>query len=581
MIENKINIYIEKFTIKVNITGDWNNFISPVKDKFKLKKYKWDKEKKVWKKDLSDIRIKEQLKDEYTWIKAQFKNEYLNFGNLKDYLIKLNEEKEIFNNQVLTENNMNLESLPKEIFDKMMKHQKEAIPRYNKQKGRLLLGWTMGVGKTFGSLAIAKSKNKKMLIIVPKSLLDQWREQILKWNINTNNKIFIIESNMKYFNYEYDIYITNYEKFRFLEKEKLSEKDNMLNTFLNTINKEDFIIIYDEMYKIKNYKSTLHKAHQKLLNTNNWNGVIGLNGTPQENNIFEFYTLLNFIQPNIITWEEMERHFIYRDFMGNIKFKNLNYFNQLANKIMFRVTKEDVKSDLPKLSLSYRFINHSKKANELKNLLLDTSPLFENYMTLRVLDSYFMPHEELKKYEIVKEFGEIEPTEKLEELLDILEEIGTEKVLIFTTYSTTMNWLIQKLKDKYKVSYVDSSVKDREKVKKDFVEGDIQIVVATEVWSRGVDLPTIDYLINWDLPLNPAIFEQRRDRIYRINSENPKCVISLISDIIEKDIFDLIKNKIESAEQTVEGITEENLVSAIAKKWGIDISKNKKTKNED
>ena len=888
---NKINFYIENKTIKVDIQGNWLDFVLPVKDKIKLRRYSWNKDKKIWTKELNDIRIKDQLKEEYDFFRNNFKSEYLNFGNLKDCVIKLNEEQDNHKDKVYKETFSDIENLPLEIFNKLLPHQIEGIRRFNLQYNKILLAFPMGClcedtivtanvrgssfkitlkklydlwtiprkkwnskkykrinyntetkirsynektecfelydlenviysgkkdtinlffnnghnlictkdhkiftdrgwveadnltfddniysngeilkcqicgseknirhfkrtsknicnmcylkekivnwewyakdpkqdyvcikwcivkfhpncpkepngmakhrliyeayinnisydkwlekiinndfnendkflnkksvihhkdedksnndisnleyfedniehnkyhsvhnivkkhfkimvpkktklikkeyygivdtydltikdshcfvannilvhncGKSFSSLAIAKSKNKKMIIIVPKSLIDppQWKEEILKWKICDEHKIYNSEDDLKHFHDGYDIYIFNYEKFRFLSKDKIeqyTEKEKKLYNFLMKIDPENFIIILDELYKIKNYKSMLYKAYHKLTTNWKWFGVVGLSGTPQENSIFEFYTILNFIQWNIITWHEMEKHFIYRDPFKGIVFKNLNYFNSLANKLMFRIKKEDVKSNLPKLTQTYRFVNHNKKANEVTSKLLENSDFFSCYSTLRVLDSYFKPNEELKQYEILKDYPEIIHESKLEELYDILEEIGEEKVLIFTAYSKTMYFLVNELKNTYIVKGVDASTKDKDKIKYEFENGNVQIVIATETWSRGVNLPHINYLINFDFPLNPAIYEQRRDRIHRLNSTEPKQVISLISDIIEKDIFDLVKSKIESLEQTVDGVSEENVLQTIADKWGMEL-KQKKTKNE-
>ena len=479
-----------------------------------------------------------------------------------------------------------LENIPVNIKEKAMKHQLKGVSRFIKQENTILLGWQMGAGKSFGSLIINIAKKSKAIIIAPKSLLRKtWRKEILKWNLTEERKVFLYDNNIKLLDNSYDFYIFNYEKFRFLEKidsnkpmsslTKLTIKERGLYHWLLNIKHEDFITIYDETYKIKNYKSKLHKAFLIFRFNFNWKGILGLSGTPQENNIREFYTILNFIMPNTITWDQMEKYFIYRPPWNkyDIQYKNLQLFNEMANKVMYRVLKKDVIDDLPELNQEYREVSNSKVAKDLKKRLIqdEDSTIFSIYTTLRVIDSFLEPNPKGKKYDILKDYY-IEHTEKYTELLNIIEEVGDDQILIFTAYSKTMNWLIKKLKTDFKnksIIGVDSNTKNSDDIYEKFDGGEINIVVATDVWAKGVDFPQVDYLINWDLPVSPAIFAQRRDRIHRKGSKRPKLVISLISDIIENDIYKMIKNKIILSEQTVEGVSEKQILTILKEKWGM------------
>jgi superfamily II DNA or RNA helicase len=436
-------------------------------------------------------------------------------------------------------------------------------------------------GKTFGSLAITEAAQKKAIIIPTKSLIKQWKKEILKWNLATDNEIFLYDDKNKFFTTNNKYYIFNYEKFRFLQKDpsKYTKKELQIFEWLNNINPDEYILILDEMYKIKNYGNQLYKG-MEILRNKKWYGVIGLTGTPQENSLFEFYTILNYIKPYCITWQDMEKYFIYRPDNCTMLFRNLDYFNELASKVMYRVRKEDVIEELPKLTQTYRFVESSKEAYEAFDILREKAEsTFEIYTTLRTLDSYFKPTEDLKYYVYLKNFV-VEQNNKLEELLNILGDIKDQKLLIFTAYSTTMKWLVNKLKNKFKVEGIDASVKNKDEVAERFVNTDLQIVIATDTWAYGVNLPTIDYLVNWDLLPNPAKMAQRRDRIHRLDSLRPKTVITLVSDIVENDIYGIISSKLESIEQSVEGESKLNIEKILSEKWGITrkLRKSKKLK---
>ena len=640
MYENKIYVNFLHNRITLKIEGDWETFIIPIKNKIKSKYYRWDKSTKLWYKEFdtnlmnSPFRIKDRLKIEYEYLVDEFPVDIIDFTGIQYYLYKLKQELES-KKQLINQNiEESLNNIPIHIKEKALKHQIEAVRRYNKQEKQLLLGWQMGTCKTLASLIITLSQKKKGLIIVPKDLIEQWEEEILKWNIVSENKIQTFDHKTKLLPLNCTYYIFNYEKFSFLSLEELninlnnikdlknidinqltinltidektklkkfrkmkknkmdftdeeeleykllrqkknkelSNNDRKILHWLLNINHEDFILILDETYKIKNYKADIHKAFKYLRNRFNFDGIIALTGTPQENNMMEFYTILNFVMPYCITWDDMEKYFVYKlpDNPYVKIFRNLELFNKMATKVMYRVLKTEVLDDLPELIQEYRFVENSSHAHELKEKLKDDArSIFEIYTTLRVMDSYLEPSENLKRYNIVKDYF-IEHNEKYNVLLNILEEIGNERVLIFTAYSKTMNWLVNKLKKEgYNVIGVDSNTKNKNDIKKDFINNKYQIVVATEVWARGIDLYMVDYEINFDFPLNPSNYAQRRDRIHRQGSTKAKTVISLISDIIERDIYDLVKNKIKSIEQTVEGIKPEKVLDAIAKKWGM------------
>ena len=46
----------------------------------------------------------------------------------------------------------------------------------------------------------------------------------------------------------------------------------------------------------------------------------------------------------------------------------------------------------------------------------------------------------------------------------------------------------------------DKDQKERNKVMKKFRSGEVKIVIATDVTARGIDIPDVDYVINYDLP---------------------------------------------------------------------------------
>ena len=52
-------------------------------------------------------------------------------------------------------------------------------------------------------------------------------------------------------------------------------------------------------------------------------------------------------------------------------------------------------------------------------------------------------------------------------------------------------------------------------------DGNIRVLVSTEVGSEGLDFQFCHYLVNYDLPWNPMVVEQRIGRIDRFGQRSP------------------------------------------------------------
>ena len=91
----------------------------------------------------------------------------------------------------------------------------------------------------------------------------------------------------------------------------------------------------------------------------------------------------------------------------------------------------------------------------------------------------------------------------------------------------------------------DKDQKERSEVMKKFKEGGCRIMIATDITARGIDVPNVDYVINYDLPDRPEIYVHRVGRTGRgINlgqaisfcSKEEKPLLDDIQALINKDI---------------------------------------------
>ncbi|MDR2866603.1 MAG: DEAD/DEAH box helicase [Methanomassiliicoccaceae archaeon] len=101
-------------------------------------------------------------------------------------------------------------------------------------------------------------------------------------------------------------------------------------------------------------------------------------------------------------------------------------------------------------------------------------------------------------------------------------DLDKPRALIFCQTKKMVDILDERLKDlKYKAEAIhgDMSQSRREKVLKDFKGGSTDILIATDVAARGLDIDDIGYVINYDVPDNVDTYVHRIGRTGRAGKE--------------------------------------------------------------
>lgn len=110
---------------------------------------------------------------------------------------------------------------------------------------------------------------------------------------------------------------------------------------------------------------------------------------------------------------------------------------------------------------------------------------------------------------------------KIEQLHDILIQEDVKKTLIFVRTKVTADKLDNELYDRgFKTTSLhgDKSQYMRQKSLNKFKEGAVNILVATDVAARGLDIPNVTHVINYDVPENYDDYVHRIGRTGRGNN---------------------------------------------------------------
>lgn len=218
-----------------------------------------------------------------------------------------------------------LVTIPKELVKVLKKHQVEGIrflwntvfetvDKTNTTDGTgCILAHQMGIGKTLQIVTLMYTilcqsiiNIKTFLVICPPGLIYSWMDEIYKWlkdidkseivkvyDLPKTNKLYNI-TNIATWKSKGGILILSYENFKSLVNCK---QEDLREAFAHTlINPGPDVVILDEGHYIKNANTVLLKSLTQIKTKRR----IVLTGTPMQNSLKEYYTLVDFVKPNIL-----------------------------------------------------------------------------------------------------------------------------------------------------------------------------------------------------------------------------------------------------------------------------------------
>ena len=281
-----------------------------------------------------------------------------------------------------------------------------------------------------------------------------------------------------------------------------------------------------------------------------------LTGTPLENRLEELYSIVEFLDDKLLgpPWQFMAQHVIKDDFGGIIGYKDLDGVRRAIAPILLRRRKSDVLTELPeRIDNDFWLELDTEQARLYKPLEKQLAQLLrmpewgpsENAVALSLLT---MLREGATAAQLVN--PEVQSSSKLRELPALVDEIvsGGHKILIFSQWERMTRYAEQVLAPlgmKSVRMYGGLAMRPRQRIVEQFnTDPKTMLFISTDAGGLGLNLQAASYVINLDLPWNPARVEQRIGRAHRIGQENPVNVINMIAlDTIEQRVLEVLYRK--------------------------------------
>ena len=401
----------------------------------------------------------------------------------------------------------------------------------------------MGLGKTLQAIALLSNlheeKKKKSIVIMPKSLIYNWENEIKKFapklKVGVYYGINRDFSSLK----KVDVILTTYGTIR--------------NDIENLLEHKFDLLILDESQNIKNINSQTTKA-VLLLNAKK---RVALSGTPIENNLLELYSLFRFLNPEM--FGSVQR-FTNSYILPIQKYSDTSTIEELKKKIypfLLRRVKKEVLEDLPDKieKLVYVDMNdeHRKFYEERRKyyyslLEKNTSSQgnFDKFFVLQAINElrHIVSSPELETKKIISSKKEV----LIENVIEAIE--NNHKVLVFVNYLSSIESICDSLKEnKIKYLKMTGQTKDRQTLVDKF-QNDSRykvFVMTLKTGGVGLNLVSADTIFIYDPWWNTTVENQAIDRAYRLGQDKTVFAYKMIMrNTIEEKILKLqeIKNKL-------------------------------------
>lgn len=453
-----------------------------------------------------------------------------------------------------------------------------------------LIADDVGLGKTIsGGLILCelmkRGKVHRALVLAPKLLLEQWSEELrLKFNIDAGHAVaadldFALHSGPA-------VIITTYDSAR-------TRMDRLCDAGFD-------MIILDEAHKLRNlFPGTPPQIAEQLrdaLAERAFHYVLMLTATPIQNRLWDLYSLIELltVAKGHVNPLGSPEGFV-RYFVGDGKSKarrleagRQTEFRRILGQHMVRTSRANCGLEFPSRQVRLlrakpspvesRLIDLVSRLISGLNALAQTSlaqALMSSPQALidqlrRMEDNGTVPQGSADRAEEIAEFGEF--PSKLRKLIELARQLRSERpadwrMLVFTGRKRTQQLIGHALAGEFgpdTAAFIQGGqpgMNQRAIRAYSSEPPTANVIVSTDAGAEGVNLQAGNVVVNYDLPWNPMVLEQRIGRVQRLGSNFGNVIVMnlVIAGSVEERIVGRLAEKLLAVSATlgdIEGILE-------------------------
>jgi SNF2 family DNA or RNA helicase len=466
-------------------------------------------------------------------------------------------------------------------------HQIDVAMRVLRQMGgRALLADEVGLGKTIEAGLILKELAvrglaRRILVLTPAALVDQWCGEL-------QSKFFEDFETPK----DPDDWRRSH---RAIASYNLAVRPKQQEAILA----EPWdLVILDEAHKVKNEKAATYKFISKIRR----NYILLLTATPLQNDLRELYNLVTLLRPGQLgTFKDFSSSYMVRG--DRRKAKNPEMLKDLTSQVMVRTRRASVAQSLelpprrpshPPVELTRPerelydatvwllrdlyargFIQISREEDEedarrrnrrtgkgimaietirlCQRLCSSASALSDSLANLAG-GELVSPEFRTRALDLASHAREINDHGKLRTLDRVFDE-HKGRVIVFSEHLATLEVIRARVEGHGRRPILFKgglSRAARAAQLKAFQASDNGVFISTRAGTEGLNLQFCNVLVNYELPWNPMVIEQRIGRIHRIGQKLPAHIVSLAArGTIESHVLKLLDQKIRLFELVV------------------------------
>lgn len=469
-------------------------------------------------------------------------------------------------------------------------HQVQNLITFCRRLPVTLLADDVGLGKTISaglvaSELIARNRVAKILIVAPKLLGPQWKDELqakfdIPGEVVTGSKLASAEPE------EVGAVITTYHSAR---------------AHLDKIPDDRFdMLVLDEAHKLRNLYGVdptpqVAKVFHRTLQQRRFRYVLMLTATPIQNRLWDLYSLIDLLtaargHENPFGSEGMfARRFIAdkRETARILKPDAREDFRKIVYGYMSRVRRGDANLDFPERKIQLHKVAPSSEELVLIKAIAKPIQKLNRLAQISILQALTSsPHALMVQLQTMARNGTVSmelaatvqaivtpmrasaKLEGLRQLVDMLHHQNPTgwRMVVFTgrrETQTTIQAFLEELGLKVGIINGSSGQRNQDTIARFRANPpEIRAIVSTEAGSEGVNLQIANVLINFDLPWNPMIVEQRIGRVQRLGSQHKNVVIYnvMLAGTFEEYIVGRLMTKLQMATDAIGDI--ESLLEA-------------------